>query len=364
MPSAATAAAISAHPLDRQHRLAADDHQRPLRPRQRMRRGDRPTRCGACGRDRPPSPRAPTCASPPANMRSACRFRYQRSSRSATDVPLPAASAYHCRISALVVQQVDRAFDEHRPRHAVGGQPQRLLDRDVRGRATRLTWNTRLTCGATSGFWSMSCSAPRPCSAVGAAPPSSSSGLRASCAFLSAVIVLVEPGPRGDRRDARRAGQPRHRVGGEDRGRLVARVDDADAARLGRRQDRRDVAAAQCEQHRHAVRAQHCSDRARRRSFALPRASCSATSTLKSILPTRVLGNSRRNSISRGHDHLISRSRQMLDQGLRGGLRLLRRVLQHDHGLHPLDLRLVRHADHAGLEYRGCWCSTPSTCAG
>jgi hypothetical protein len=46
-----------------------------------------------------------------------------------------------------------------------------------------------------SGFWAMSCSAPRPCKAVGAAPPSSSTGDCASCAFFSAVIVLVSPGP-------------------------------------------------------------------------------------------------------------------------------------------------------------------------
>ena len=41
----------------------------------------------------------------------------------------------------------------------------------------------------------MSCSAPRPCSAVGAAPPSSTTGDCASCAFFSAVMVLVMPGP-------------------------------------------------------------------------------------------------------------------------------------------------------------------------
>ena len=36
---------------------------------------------------------------------------------------------------------------------------------------TRRTCLTSFTCGAISGRWSMSCSAPRPCSAVGAAPP-------------------------------------------------------------------------------------------------------------------------------------------------------------------------------------------------
>jgi len=50
-----------------------------------------------------------------------------------------------------------------------------------------------------SGFmidsWSMSCSEPRPLSRVAVAPPSSSSGVCAICAFLSAVTVLVTPGP-------------------------------------------------------------------------------------------------------------------------------------------------------------------------
>ena len=61
--------------------------------------------------------------------------------------------------------------------------------------ATRFTCFTSFTCGSTSGACSMSCSAPRPCSAVGAAPPSSSTGDCASWAFLSAVMVLVMPGP-------------------------------------------------------------------------------------------------------------------------------------------------------------------------
>ncbi len=60
---------------------------------------------------------------------------------------------------------------------------------------TRRIFRKRLTCGSTSGRWSMSCSAPRPCSAVGAAPPISTTGDCASCAFFSAVMVLVMPGP-------------------------------------------------------------------------------------------------------------------------------------------------------------------------
>ena len=141
---------------------------------------------------------------------------------------------------------------------------------------------TRFTCGATSGRWSMSCSAPRPCSAVGArAAEQHAPATCASCAFFSAVIVLVRPGPGGDRRHAGRAGQPRDGVGGEHRGGLVAHVDDADAARLGRDQDRRDVPAAQREDARHAVRLQRLGDAvaavAQRQSARAPVAQCQCT---------------------------------------------------------------------------------------
>ena len=69
-----------------------------------------------------------------------------------------------------------------------------------------------------------------------------------------------DAGPRGDRSDAGLAGQPRHGVGGEDGGRLVARVDDADAARLGGDEDRRNVAAAEGEEEADAVRRQRRGD--------------------------------------------------------------------------------------------------------
>jgi hypothetical protein len=44
-------------------------------------------------------------------------------------------------------------------------------------------------------IWSMSWSAPRPLSAVAVAPPMSTSGDCAICAFFNAVSVLVTPGP-------------------------------------------------------------------------------------------------------------------------------------------------------------------------
>ena len=41
----------------------------------------------------------------------------------------------------------------------------------------------------------MSCSDPRPRSIVAVAPPSTTTGDWAICAFLTAVMVLVAPGP-------------------------------------------------------------------------------------------------------------------------------------------------------------------------
>ncbi len=59
----------------------------------------------------------------------------------------------------------------------------------------RFTARAHFTWGLNNANWSMSCSAPRPCSIVAAAPPSITTGDCASCAFFTAVIVLVTPGP-------------------------------------------------------------------------------------------------------------------------------------------------------------------------
>ena len=67
---------------------------------------------------------------------------------------------------------------------------------------------------------------------------------------------IGDAGAGGDRRHARPAGQSRDGVGGEDRGRLVAHIDDANAAGLGGDENGRDVAAAQREEKAHALRLQ------------------------------------------------------------------------------------------------------------
>ncbi len=130
----------------------------------------------------------------PANIFSTCRPRYQRSSRSATDVPLPAASAYHWRMLASSYSRSTAHSMHTGPGTPARASANASTTAGARS-ATRLTWTKRLTCGSISGRCAMSCNAPRPCSAVGAAPPISSSGDCASCAFFSAVIVLVRPGP-------------------------------------------------------------------------------------------------------------------------------------------------------------------------
>ena len=58
-----------------------------------------------------------------------------------------------------------------------------------------LTAVAHFTADFTIESWSMSCSAPRPLSRVAVAPPKISKGVCASCAFFTAVSVLVTPGP-------------------------------------------------------------------------------------------------------------------------------------------------------------------------
>ena len=64
-------------------------------------------------------------------------------------------------------------------------------------------------------------------------------------------------GTSGDRRDTRYPGQSGHRVGGEDRRRLVSDIDDPDPAPLGADQDGRDVTSAKGEKKPHTVGFEH-----------------------------------------------------------------------------------------------------------
>src|SRR4051812_29150106 len=56
----------------------------------------------------------------------------------------------------------------------------------------------------------MSCRAPLPLSRVAAAPPRRITGLCAICAFFTAVIVLVTPGPEKWRRDKQKKKHKQH----------------------------------------------------------------------------------------------------------------------------------------------------------
>jgi hypothetical protein len=146
----------------------------------------------------------------------------------------------------LVVEQVHGHSTNTGPGTPVSETSSASMTAGARSRS-RFTARAYFTCGAISGIWSMSCSAPRFFSAVAVAPPSTSTGDCASCAFFSGVMVLVRPGSGGHGRDAGDAGEPRVGVGGEHGGGLVAHVGDADADALGLDEDRRDVAAAQRE---------------------------------------------------------------------------------------------------------------------
>ena len=127
--------------------LAADDGERALRGRER--RG-RPVECGVgCTRHGhgPGRRRRGVVAAGEHPLGVATEVPAQRAIRERTPfaggirVPLPD--------QRLVVQEVDRAFDEHRPRHAARGDKERFVDRGAKS-ATRLTRVRCLTCGATS----------------------------------------------------------------------------------------------------------------------------------------------------------------------------------------------------------------------
>jgi hypothetical protein len=61
-----------------------------------------------------------------------------------------------------------------------------------------------------------------------------------------------DTGPRGDRRDAERASEPRPSLRGEDRVLFVTHVDDADVVLLTAVEDREDVSTAEREEMRDA----------------------------------------------------------------------------------------------------------------
>ena len=156
----------------------------------------------------------------------------------------------------FVVEQVDRELHEHRPGHPRFGRPERLFEG---GHDVADAPNRARPCDvrrASRVIWSMSCSAPRPCRAVGAAPATTITGDWASWAFLTAVIVFVTPGPAVT---AATPGRPVSRatgVGGEDGGGLVPGVDDPDPEGLGADQHAVRCAAAQGEQEPNALRPQ------------------------------------------------------------------------------------------------------------
>ena len=97
-------------------------------------------------------------------------------------------------------------------------------------------------------------------SAFGPAPPMTTIGTPARCAFATAVTTSVTPGPGGDRAHAGPPGHARVAVGGVAGGLLVAHVDDADALVEAAVVDGLDVAAAEREEVRRAVALERLGD--------------------------------------------------------------------------------------------------------
>ena len=113
-----------------------------------------------------------------------------------------------------------------------------------------------LVSGRMKGTWSSSCSEPWPQRIAGARPPSTSIGEPFCCAEAIALMPLVTPGPGGERRHARLAGDLGPALGGERGGRLVAHVDEVDALLAAAVEDREQMAARQREELGDAVRLQ------------------------------------------------------------------------------------------------------------
>jgi hypothetical protein len=232
-----------------QERLAADHEQRPLGARERrgrsaQRRGGRLGRRGlGAGRER--GGRAGEDA-----VEMARQVRAQQA------VAERAAAGSHARVPVahqrLAVEQVDRHLDDHRPGHAARGDREGAIERR-REIAHPPYRNRPFYCwlGHRDLVDVLERAAPLERGRRGAGKQHQRR--RREAGVLERGERVGEAGPRGHRGDSGDAGQPRHRIGGEHRGRLVPHVDHPQSARLARDQDRRDVAAAKGEHEAHAA---------------------------------------------------------------------------------------------------------------
>ena len=185
------------HLPGRERRLAADHQHRSLAPCSS--RAARPRRRAPVGRGR---------RRPDAAIRGRCALRSARRRAEVARRGRAAARRRGSPFAALPpLRPVPAAHDLLAGRAGPPGTP-RTPGPGTPARATRNACSTtgprsrtRVTASPTSvrrdisAIWSMSCSEPRPLSIVAVAPPSSTTGDCAICAFLTAVMVLVTPGP-------------------------------------------------------------------------------------------------------------------------------------------------------------------------
>ena len=155
----------------------------------------------------------------------------------------------------LVVQQVHRAFHEHRAGHAGAGDGEGLLD--GRAQVAHLhdlaeQLDVRLHQRPLVDVLQRAAALQR----GGRRPTEQDHRRLRQLRVLQRGDGVGDAGAGGDGGHAGNARKPRRGVGREHGGCFVAHVDDADAAGLGRAEDRRDVAAAQGEEAAHAVHAQ------------------------------------------------------------------------------------------------------------
>ena len=184
---------------------------------------------------------------------------------------VPALQAFRDRIAArmrlaipaadggLVVQQIDRTFDEHRPRHAAAGTGHRREDRWRKiGDATDAPAPFDVRCDHRLLFDVLQRAATLQCGRRRTADQQQWR-LR-QLRVLQRRQRIADAGAGGDHRHPGQPGQTRGGIRGINRARFVAHVDDAHAERTRRHQDRRDMATAQRVDAAHAERVQRAGD--------------------------------------------------------------------------------------------------------
>ena len=153
---------------------------------------------------------------------------------------------------ALFVEQVHRAFQKHRPGHAVASLLEGLFER--RHQLThRLARPHPLHVGLEQRQLINILERATAFENRRRSPSQQNHRRLRQLGVLDRRNRVGDPGPGGHRRHPDTTGQARRRIGRERRRHLVANVDHPDTALFGAHQDRRDMPAAEGEEKLHAL---------------------------------------------------------------------------------------------------------------